>query len=200
MASFSEEQFRQLLLAIAPKGPTEIPLQHPKNDPAALGPMRPCILGTNKMMKLTKFTEWLEEAENRMTYIGTTDDTAKVILLKTWGGQELTEFIKTSKIDVQETNAELTENVEDEDSYTKLVAAIHEQLRKLVNRTMAMHDLLTTKQGSRKWMDYIHELEQKAKILNCNQKPYTSHDAVKDAAIFGMSDTRLREKSSGRRS
>ena len=39
----------------------------PKHDPAALGPIRPCLLGTNKMVKLTRFEEWQEEAENRMT-------------------------------------------------------------------------------------------------------------------------------------
>ena len=59
---------------------------------------------------------------------------------------------------------------------------------------MAMHDLLTMKQGSKKWMDFINELEKKAKILNIEHKPYTTKDVVKDAAIFGMADPRLREK------
>ena len=64
----------------------------------------------------------------------------------------------------------------------------------MVHRTMAMYDLLTTKQGSRSWLDFIHELENKAKILDFANNPYTTDDAVKDAAIFGMADTRLREK------
>ena len=53
MATLSEEQFKTLC-------------------PAVLGPMRPFIMDTNKMIRLKAFEEWLEEAENRMTYVGTT--------------------------------------------------------------------------------------------------------------------------------
>ena len=81
MATFSNEQFQMLLEAIKP--------QTTNNNPAALGPMKPCILGPNKMTSLKHFEEWLEEAENRMTYIGTQHDPAKVILLKSWGAGNL---------------------------------------------------------------------------------------------------------------
>ena len=64
----------------------------------------------------------------------------------------------------------------------------------MVNRTMAMHDLLTTKQGTQNWLEFIHNLEKKAMILNFESQPYKTSDAVKDAAIFGMSDAKLREK------
>ena len=43
-------------------------------------------------------------------------------------------------------------------------------------------------------MDYIHELEKKAKILDFNKKPYTTDEAIKDAAIRGMTDSKLSEK------
>ena len=69
-------------------------VQHYQNDPAALGPIRHCVLGNNKMLKLTMFNEWLEEAENRMAYIGTEDDKSKIILLKSWGGTDLINFMK----------------------------------------------------------------------------------------------------------
>ena len=184
MTTLSDEQFRLLLSTISGKvEPTEIPTT-PKNDPAALGPMQPCVLGTNKMTKLTKFEEWLEEAENRMTYIGNHDDSSKIILLKAWGGTELTEFVKTHKIETDQSST----------NYETLIKSIKDELRKLVNRTMAMYDLLTTKQGTMKWMDFIHELEKKAKILDFEKQPYTSEEVVKDAAIFGMTDQRLREK------
>ena len=67
-------------------------------------------------------------------------------------------------------------------------------MKRLVNRTLAMHNLLTTKQGSRSWMEFIKELEDKAYLLDFDNKPYLHEDAVKDAAIFGMSDSRLKEK------
>ena len=94
------------------------------------------------MMKLTKFEEWLEEAENRMAYIGNNDDFSKAILLKTWGGSEITEFIKTHKISSS--------------SYDVMIEDIKKELTKLVNRTMALHELYTTKQGSMKWNSHSH--------------------------------------------
>ena len=68
-----------------------------KNDPAALGPIRQCSLVSDKMRKLTLFIEWLEEAENRMDYIDVTNDKKKIILLKTWGGSDITKLIKLEK-------------------------------------------------------------------------------------------------------
>jgi len=62
-------------------------------------------------------------------------------------------------------------------------------LAQMVNRTMAMHQLLGTKQGSRTWGDFLRDLEK-----NFDKKPYTTEDAIKDAAMFGMNDATLREK------
>ena len=43
-------------------------------------------------------------------------------------------------------------------------------------------------------MDFIKDLENKAHILCFDTIPYKHAEAVKDAAIFGMTDTALREK------
>ena len=43
-------------------------------------------------------------------------------------------------------------------------------------------------------MEFIKDLEDKAYLLDFDNKPYRQEDAVKDAAIFGMSDSRLKEK------
>ena len=67
-------------------------------------------------------------------------------------------------------------------------------MRRLVNRALAMHNLLTTKQSCRSWMKFIKDLEDKAYHLDFGNKSYRQECAVKDAAIFGMSDTRLKEK------
>ncbi len=79
MANLSNEQFAQLLAtmkssaieaateavsAAAVSKIPEVPAQ--RNDPSVLGPMRQCLLGDDKMRKLTLFEEWLEEAECRM--------------------------------------------------------------------------------------------------------------------------------------
>ncbi len=179
-----------------------------RNDPSALGPMRQCVLGDDKMRKLTIFDDWLEEAESRMEYIGITDDKEKIILLRTWGGQDIKELIKrqssivskaaTIKKEEQSSSTEdmprLEQHTDTIGEYRETVETLRETLRRNVNRTMAMHQLMTTKQGSMSWNSFIRELEIKTKILNLPNKPYTMDDAIKDAAIFGMNDAQMRER------
>ena len=98
MANLTQEQFQLLLETVTKTAltaataartqeeETAMKLNLRRNKPAALGPMRQCMLGDDKMRKLTIFDDWLEEAENRMSYIGTDTDTEKIILLRTWGG------------------------------------------------------------------------------------------------------------------
>ena len=174
--------------------------------------MRQCTLGDDKMRKLTLLDEWLEEAECRMEYIGTSSDKEKIILLRTWGGQEIKELIKrqSSKL----INATLTIKKEDSDNmppleedaskddseasvqgqYQEIINGIREQLMKNVNRTMAMYQLMNTSQGTMNWNTFIRDLETKAKTLNLDKKPYTIDEAIKDAAIFGMNDIQMKEK------
>ena len=187
MASFTPEQFQELLQALRPQ-PTQ-------NDPSALGPMKPFVLGTNKMTRLKRFEEWLEDANSRMQYIGTHDDAAKIILLKTWAGTELVEYMKIhAKVYFEAKPATDTDNAIAADTFNQIITKTKEEMRKSVNRTLAMHKLMETKQGDRPWMDFIKDLENKAHILSFDTIPYKHAEAVKDAAIFGMTDTALREK------
>ena len=199
MATLSAEQFQALLAtitttaAVAANVPTPETVQV-KNDPAALGPIRQCSLGSDKMRKLTLFNEWLEEAENRMDYIGVVNDKEKIILLKTWGGTDINELIKLEKSPLNIKTELSSENTPVECTYDQLISRLRNYLSKLVNRTMAMHQLLTTQQGARSWSDFMRDLEKKSKILNFEKKPYSIEEAIKDAAIFGMNDTILKEK------
>ena len=190
--NFSAEQFSQLLATLS-GGNANQAASAPRNDPAALGPIRQCILGTDKMKKLNILNEWLEDAENRMSYIGITNDKEKIILLKTWGGPEIVELIRLVNSHLN-TRVQDQEHNEQEETYKDLIDKLRLYLSKMVNRTMAMHQLLSTQQGSRSWSDFIRDLEKKAKTLNFEKKPYTTEEAIKDAAIFGMNDTSLREK------
>ena len=79
-------------------------------------------------------------------------------------------------------------------SFDNITEKLREELRRLVNRSLAMHNLLNTKQGSKTWMEFIKELEDKAYLLDFDNKPYKRSKAFKDAAIFGISDTKLKEK------
>ena len=205
MTTFTDDQFQQFMAMMRGNNTQNNPATQtvavaadapaPRNDPSALGPMAPCSLGTNKMSKLTKFEEWLEEAEYRMEYIGNQGDKEKIILLRSWGGSELNEFIKTHVTIVTTPQpATDTQAAIAADTYAEVVNKIKTELRKLVNRTMALHDLFNTKQGSKSWMNYIHELEKKAKVLDFMRRPYTTDEAVKDAAIRGMTDAKMSEK------
>ena len=216
MATLSEEQFKQLLATITNTNSNGSHSnegrgkQETRNNPSVLGPMRQCNLGDDKMKKLTIFDEWLEEAENRMDFIGINDDKEKLILLKTWGGPDVNEILKQQtsvfriKQEPEESNDEantssgskLPKSIikQDTNTYQQTVDTIRNTLEKLVNRTMAVHRLMTTSQGDRTWVEFIKDIEAKAKILNFEKKPYTQEEAIKDAAIFGMSDAKLREK------
>ena len=84
MATLSAEQFQALLATItnvAAGNAVTADIPQTKNDPAALGPIRQCALGTDKMRKLTLFNEWLEEAEIRIDYIGFSSVKEKFIFL-----------------------------------------------------------------------------------------------------------------------
>ena len=85
----TDEQFQQLLTTL--QAPHQ-PQQH--KSAAALGHMKQLDMGPDKMRRLKKFNEWLEEAENRMTYIGITTDEERISLLRSWGGQDLVNFMK----------------------------------------------------------------------------------------------------------
>jgi len=93
--NFSADQFSQLLATLSgDRTPGPAAISATRNDPVALEPIRQCALRTDKMKKLNIFNEWLEDAENRMSYIGITSDKEKIILLKTWGGPEMVELIR----------------------------------------------------------------------------------------------------------
>ena len=80
----------------------------------------------------------------------------------------------------EETPATETADAIPANTYAETVKKTKDELRKLVNKTMAMHQLLTTKQGERNWMEFIKDLEDKAHILNFDVQPYKQNEAVKD--------------------
>ena len=167
MATLFVEKLQPLLTTITATAAVAASVPAPgtssaKNDPAALGPIRQCSLGSDKMRKLALFNEWLKEEENRIDYIGVTNDKEKIILLKTWGGSDITELIKLEKSPLNikteptadgETPAEVT--------HIQLIERLRVYLSKMVNRTMAMHQLLTIQQGTRSWSDFMRDLERK---------------------------------------
>ena len=185
-AAANAAQIQQIAEALRPQ-------QH--KSAAALGPMRALDMGPDKMRKLKKFSEWLEEAENRMTYIGVNMDEEKISLLRAWGGPGLVNFMKLHAKGVLETIPAAGEVAEiTKDTYAEIVAKIKNELQRLVNRTLAMHELLTTKQGNRPWLEFYADVEAKAQNLEFDTTPYTHKNAVKDALIMGMTDKKLMER------
>ena len=200
----TDEQFNRLLATLQPQqqvGAAQMQQiadtlrpQHQKSA-AALGPMKPLDMGPDKMRKLKKFSEWLEEAENRMTYIGANRDEEKISLLRSWGGPELVNFMKLhAKVVLETIPARGDEPEIPKDTYEQLVTKIKTELQRLVNRTLAMHELFTTKQGNRPWLEFYADVEAKAQNLEFDTTPYSHKNAVKDALIMGMTDKKLMER------
>ena len=96
----TNEQLQTLIAALQPGGNqmqqlvNAVNRQPPQKSAAALGHMRPLELGSDKMRKLKIFNEWLEEAENRMKYLGVNTDDEKISLLRAWGNSEIVTFMK----------------------------------------------------------------------------------------------------------
>ena len=81
--TLTDNQFKELLSSLNPAmartaQPSDPDSNHTLKDPAALGPMQPLNLGANKMARLKIFDEWLEEATNRMDYIGVSSSNVEV--------------------------------------------------------------------------------------------------------------------------
>ena len=191
----TDQQFQQLLATL--QAPQQPPPQQPQHkSAAALGHMKQLDMGPDKMRRLKKFNEWLEEAENRMTYIRINTDEERVSLLRSWGGQDLVTFMKLhAKVLFEPTpSAEEGEPDTPKDTYAQIITKIRAELQRLVNRTLAMHELFTTKQGNRPWLDFYADVETKAQNLEFDNIPYTHKNAVKDALTMGMSDKRLMER------
>ncbi len=130
-----------------------------------------------------------------MRFIGVTDDTKKISLIRSWGGPDMVKFMKThAGVRFEETPATTDVAAIPADTYAEAVKKIKDELGKLINRTLAMHQLITCTQGDRSWMEFIKDLEEKARILDFDTRPYRNADAVRDAAIFGTSDSGLKEK------
>ena len=112
--------------------------------------MKPLDMGPDKMHKLKRFNEWLEEAQNRMTYLGSETNEEKISLLRAWGGTDLVNFMKLhAKVQFDTIAAVGDEEEIPKDTYAQAITKIRLVLQSMVNRTLAMHELLTTKQGSR---------------------------------------------------
>ena len=193
----SNDQFQQLLATLQSPQQQAAQIQqiieqlrlHQHKSAAALGPMKPLNMGLDRMQKLQRFNQWLEEAENRFQYLGCDADDEKLCLLRAWGGTELVSFMKVhAKVRLETTPATDTEPEKTKDTYNETVVKIRGVLQSFVNRTLAMHELLTTKQGNRPWLDFYKDIEEKAQNMSLNSTPYTHADAVKDALIMGMSD------------
>ena len=123
-----------------------------------------------------------------MEYIGTSSDKEKIILLRTWGGQEFKELIKRQSSKLIKTNVPVKKEDPDgppalegdadesqtsvQGEYQETIKGIRELLMRNVNRTMAMYQLMNTRQGTMSWNSFIRDLEIKAKTLDKKPGPH----------------------------
>ena len=104
MATLSNEQFQQLLEAMntsAVRAATQAvqgmeqraaaPAQH-ASSAAVVGQVPPCNLGKNKLKRYRIWTEWIRDAENKMSFLSITENSAKISFIRSVAGPQLTEL------------------------------------------------------------------------------------------------------------
>ena len=57
-----------------------------------VGPMRPCVLGKDKLKRPKRWSDWRKDAENKMRFLGITESIQKMNFLRSCAGAELTKF------------------------------------------------------------------------------------------------------------
>ena len=174
------------------------------SEGSASGPMEPCNLGIDKVKRLKNFQDWCKEAEAKITYMGITEDTRKVALLKSWAGRTLLnfwekeariQFVTIPRIEAaggQEAVPEIPA-----DTFDNIIKKTKAELLKHVSRDRSLTDLLQMKQGEDTWMHLISDVEDAADLCRLDTKPLTREDAIRVAALAGMRDRLLAEKVRG---
>ena len=168
---------------------------------SAVGPMEPCNLGIDKVKRLKNFQDWCKEAEAKITYMGITEDTRKVALLKSWAGRTLLnfwekeariQFVTTPRTEAAGGRAAVPEIPAD--TFDNIIKKTKAELLKHVSRDRSLTDLLQMRQGEDTWMQFISDVEDAADLCRLDTKPLTREDAIRVAALAGMRDRLLAEK------
>ena len=132
---------------------------------SAVGPMEPCNLGIDKVKRLKNFQDWRKEAEAKITYMGITEDTRKVALLKSWAGRTLLnfwekeariQFVTIPRIEAAGGQAAVPEIPAD--TFDNIIKKTKAELLKHVSRDRSLTDLLQMRQGEDTWMQFISEV------------------------------------------
>ena len=168
---------------------------------SAVGPMEPCNLGIDKVKRLKNFQDWCKEAEAKITYMGITEDTRKVALLKSWAGRTLLNFWE-KEARIQFETIPRIEAAGDQaavpeipaDTFDNIIKKTKAELLKHVSRDRSLTDLLQMRQGEDTWMQFISDVEDAADLCRLDTKPLTREDAIRVAALAGMRDRLLAEK------
>ena len=133
---------------------------------SAVGPMEPCNLGIDKVKRLRNFQDWCKEAEAKITYMGITEDTRKVALLKSWAGRTFLNFWKKeARIHLEKIPRIPAAGGQDEvpeipaDTYENIIKKTKVELLKHVSRDRSLTDLLQMKQGDNTWLQVVSDVE-----------------------------------------
>lgn len=162
-----------------------------------VGQMPPCNLGRNKLTRYRKWKDWIQDAENKMTFMGLTTDPSKISFIRSCAGAELTEFwnkearIRFTAVPADEARAIAAQ---DAHTYEEIKDETKKALLKLVSRDRAIIELLRLEQGSRSFIDYLSEVEDQEYLCRIEEQPITSDDLKRMSLIAGMKDRTLAEK------
>ena len=166
----SPEQFAELLATIRqPQEQQQQPQQQVNGGPgmavgaaAVVGQMSPCHLGKNKLKRYRKWKDWIQDAENKMTFLGLDTGASKISFIRSCAGAELTEFWdKEARIRFTAITADVARGIQAQAAHTyeEIKKESKDALLKLVSRDRAVIELIRLEQGSRSFLDFLSEVE-----------------------------------------
>ena len=219
MATFSDEQFATLLAQVAEVGAqagaragaaavaqavAALPAVRPEAQlnggsgaAALVGQVPPCQLGKNKLKRYKKWRDWIKDCENKMTFMGITDDGKKISFIRSCAGPELTEFWdKEARIRFTAVPEDIAHGIPAQAAHTYegMKTDSTASLLKYVNKDRAIIDLLRLEQGGRSFTEFLAEVEEQEYLCRIEEAPMTSADLQRMSLIAGITDRTLAEK------
>ena len=94
----TNQQLQQLIAALQPQPGAGGGVQA-AGAAAVVGPMQPCQLGKDKIRRYKRWNDWIQDAENKMTFLNLNTNDQKIGFFRSCAGPELSDFwLKEARI------------------------------------------------------------------------------------------------------
>ena len=162
-----------------------------------MGPMQHCHLGKDKIKRYKRWVNWIQDAENKVTFLRLNTDKEKIGFIRSCAGAELSDFwTKKARIKFVKILPDGLRGLEAQAAHTYQQINDESQtaLLKLVSRDRAIIDLLRLEQGTQSSINFLSEVEDQEHLCRMEEMSLASQDMQRMSLIVGMKDRTLAEK------